>query len=211
MKTLDSLTVLVAHSNEATFKVIKAALEQLGCAVIDGCLTAASLVRRAFDEEPDLIVTGIGFPDSDGVSALLEISQFRAIPSIVVTTQRSMEVVERAARDHVMAYLIEPVEREDVQPAVYVVLKRFEEFEELRSEVIDLRQALSDRKVIERAKGIIMHRDELTEEASYKLLRRMATDHRIKLVEAARQVLDVAEADGREAPAIVVDPRTRRL
>ena len=191
MPSETSLTVLLAHPDEATRKTIRNGLDDSQYTVLEGCTTAGSLVRRALEERPGLIITGIDFPDADGISALIEISQSEVVPAIVVTSRRSAEMVERALKDHVMAYLMEPVRAEEVRPAVLLVQKRFEQFKEMRQEVLDLRQALSDRKIIERVKGILMEKHDLTEDEAYKRLRRMATDRRIKLIEAARQLLDV--------------------
>jgi response regulator NasT len=153
------------------------------------CYSARELINRAISERPDLIITVVDLPDMDGVSALVEISNTVSIPAIVVTPRTSLEIVERAMLDHVMAYLVEPVEEAEIRPTVHLVLRRFEQFQEMQAEVDSLRQALADRKVIERAKGVLMRRENLDEDAAYKQLRRAATDGRIRLIEVARKVL----------------------
>jgi response regulator NasT len=157
--------------------------------IVETCRTAQELIGTAVSRQPDLIVTAVDLPDMDGVSALVEISKTVAIPAIIVTPRTSLEIIERAMLDHVMAYLIEPVQEAEIKPTIHLVLRRFEQFREMQSEVESLRQALSDRKVIERAKGMLMRRDDIDEDAAYKKLRRTATDARMKMVEAAQQIL----------------------
>ena len=157
--------------------------------IVETCRTAQDMINSAVARQPDLIVTAVDLPDMDGVSALVEISKTVAIPAIIVTPRTSLDIIERAMLDHVMAYLIEPVQEAEIKPTIHLVLRRFEQFREMQAEVESLRQALSDRKLIERAKGILMRRDDSDEDAAYKKLRRLATDARMKMVEAAQQIL----------------------
>ena len=193
-RELSGLKVLLAHIDDEILSALKTALTELGNEIIDVCKTGACIVAKATKLNPDLIVTGVDMPDFDGVTALVEASHSVTIPSIVVTPKRSLELVERALKDHVMAYLVEPIEVEEIKPTVYLVLRRFEQFEELKNEVEDLKETLEQRKLIERAKGVLMRRGDVTEEEAFTRLRRMATDQRAKLVEAARQVLAVDDA-----------------
>jgi response regulator NasT len=195
MQMKEQLKTLLAHANPDQRAQLKTALLELGHEVVcdcDSCDQLAASVRRA---PPDLIVTGVDLADGDGIQTLVKLGDEFAIPAIVVTQRTSLAVVERAMLDHVMAYLIEPVEVREIKPTIHLVLKRFEQFQELQGEVESLRGALNDRKVIERAKGFVMKRDDLDEDAAYKKLRRMATDNRIRLVEAAQSLLD-EEAKG---------------
>ncbi len=188
------LKVLVAHTVPEVRQVIVRSMEELGHSVVAVCDQADELFRRALAGEGELLITGVDLKDSNGVSALVEINRRMAIPAIVVTPRRSFEIVEQALKDHVMAYLIEPLQAEEIKPTISLVLRRFEQFQELQQEVSDLKQALTDRKLIERAKGVLMRRSDINEDDAHKRLRRMATDHRIRLVAAARQILAVNEA-----------------
>lgn len=189
MTTNLPLKIALAHGVTDAREAIHAALVLAKYEDIWICQTAAELIATTLEREPDLIITGVDLPDMDGPSALIEISKSRMIPAIVVTRQRSLELVQRALEDHVMAYLLEPVKPEEIVPTIFLVIRRFEQLQELEAENQSLKQALSDRKVIERAKGFLMKQRSLDEEAAYKLLRRRATDNRIRMVEAAEQVL----------------------
>jgi response regulator NasT len=94
----------------------------------------------------------------------------------------------------VLAYLIKPIKRQDLQPALHIAMRRFEEFKALRKEASDLRQALQDRKLIERAKGILMKRANLDEAAAFSRLQKMARDSNRKLVQVAEMIVTVEQA-----------------
>lgn len=181
--------VLLAHAEESTLNTLSRAVSELGHVVAAKCSTGAELVARGVQGEGDLIIAGVELPDFDGVTALIEISRKATIPAIVVTRQRSLELVERGLKDHVMAYLMEPVDPYEIKPAVHLVLKRFEQFQDLKHEISVLRQTIDDRQTIERAKAVLMRRHDISEEDAHKRLRRVATDHRIRMVEASRRVL----------------------
>jgi len=186
----DRLKTLLAHSKPEQRAELKQALEELGHEVVCDCDSCESMMSTVRSSPPDLIVTGVDLADGDGIHALVTLADEFAIPAIVVTQRTSLQVVERAMLDHVMAYLIEPVEVREIKPTIHLVLKRFEQFQELQSEVESLRGALADRKVIERAKGVLMKADQLDEDAAYKKLRRMATDGRIRMIDAAQAYLE---------------------
>jgi response regulator NasT len=189
MTTNPPLKIALAHGMVDAREAIHAALVLSRYEDIWICQTGAELIATTLEHEPDLIITGVDLPDMDGPSALIEISQTLTIPAIVVTRQRSLELVQKSLEDHVMAYLLEPVKPEEIVPTIVLVIGRFEQLKELEAENQSLKQALSDRKVIERAKGFLMKQRDLDEEAAYKQLRRQATDNRIRMVEAAEQVL----------------------
>ena len=187
------LRVLIAHPTPDVVELIRKAVEDLGHSVVAACETASELVARGSRGEGDLIIASVDLPDFDGVTALVQISHVIAVPAIVVTQRRTLEIVERALKDHVMAYLVEPVRADDLKPSIYLVLRRFEQFQDLQQEVVELKAALEERKLIERAKGVLMRRGNINEEEAHKRLRRMATDQRIRMVDAARVVLSVDE------------------
>ncbi len=92
-----------------------------------------------------------------------------------------------------MAYLTKPAKPADIQAAIALAILRFEHFQKIRQETADLRQALEDRKLIERAKGVVMRRQHLDEPAAFRRLQKLASDRNLKLVEAARLILCAEE------------------
>jgi response regulator NasT len=102
--------------------------------------------------------------------------------------------VERAEADYILAYLIKPIKQADLEPAISIAMRRFEQFQDLRKEAADLRQALEDRKVIEKAKGVLMKKTGLDEHDAFRRLQRLASDKNRKLVEVAQMILTAEEA-----------------
>ena len=115
------------------------------------------------------------------------------IPSIIIAKRADHEAVEKALRDHVMAYLVEPVSRLDLKASIYLVIERFKEFRQLREENAELKAALEARKWVEKAKGILMKEKDLSEAEAFSTLQKLASRKRTKLIDVARIVV---EADG---------------
>ncbi|MFI4882895.1 MAG: ANTAR domain-containing response regulator [Phycisphaerales bacterium JB064] len=186
---MEGLDVLVAHGSDHTLKALVAAVQRRHT-VLCTCGTVAEVLETAEQNKPDLIVTGVVFPDGDGIDAVLRIGQEEPVPTVVVAERRSLSLVEKAMRDHVMAYLIEPIDPVDLEAAIVVAQARFEQFRVLASEVDSLRQALDDRKVIERAKGAIMADRHIEEQEAFAMLRSRAQNARMKMVDLAHGVLE---------------------
>ncbi|MDX9911006.1 MAG: ANTAR domain-containing protein [Phycisphaerales bacterium] len=182
------LRIIAAHGSDDTLLSIRRALG--GAHTITGAFgTVAELRTAARSDRPDLIVTGVMFPDGSGIDACIELGAERPIPAVIVTARRSMELVYKAIRDHVMAYLIEPVTPEDLQASVIVAWARFEQLRDLQEQVGDLKQALSDRKIIERAKGVLMAIEEISEGEAFSRIRRAAQDQRTTMKAIAERIL----------------------
>ncbi|MDF1656231.1 MAG: ANTAR domain-containing protein [Verrucomicrobiales bacterium] len=184
--------VALAHGKEETRSRLQIDLEELGHSILFSSDSCKETISRTLKDEPDLIVSGILFDDGDGIDALIEIAETRCLPAIVVTSISSLKRVEDAMDDHVMAYLIEPVRAVDLKPAIHVVLRRFEQFEDLHQEVSDLKLRLATRKKVERAKGILMVTKGISEEEAYLQLRAAATRNRVTMGKVSDLIIDTA-------------------
>ena len=138
---------------------------------------------------PDLANLDIKMPVAAGIEAAQQITRARPIPIILLTAYNEAELVERAAQANISAYLMKPVAEEDLLPAITLALIRFRQFEALRREVSDLREALEARKIIERAKGILVRRLDLTEEEAFRRLQKQSQDSNRKLAEVAEAIV----------------------
>jgi response regulator NasT len=156
------------------------------------------LVERCQAARPDLVITDIKMPELDGIDAAVAIYRERPVPIILVSAYHDAALVERAEADHVLGYLVKPIKHGDLEPVIALAMRRFEQFEALRREAADLRQALEDRKVLERAKGILMKHGPLDEGAAFGRLQELAGEQKSKLVEIARLILLVEESAGPE-------------
>jgi response regulator NasT len=151
--------------------------------------TGRELVEQCRSLRPDLVITDIKMPDMDGIEAAEAISQGEPIPVILVSAYHRPQLFERAKGDHILAYLVKPTKQADLEAAIAIAMQRFEQFQALRKEAADQRQALEDRKVIERAKGLLMKQAGLDEDEAPRRLRKLARDRNQKLVEIARIIL----------------------
>jgi response regulator NasT len=184
-----SLRLVVCHADAGARAEIAGMLAPLH-EVMSECGTCEELLEAA-GASPDVIVTAVELPDGDALSVLIELCREKPVPSVVVTGRRSLGLVQRAMQDHVMAYLLEPVRGEELHAAIMLARARHAQLAELAEQVQDLRQALSDRKVIEKAKGVLMATEGLNEDEAFAQLRRRAQDKRRRIVEEAEEVLRV--------------------
>jgi AmiR/NasT family two-component response regulator len=187
-----TLRIAVAEDERDTREYLQEMLTRLGHQVVTAA-NGKQLAEQCRILKPDLVVTDIKMPDIDGITAAEQINTEKETPVILVSAHHDAELLERAAADHIMGYLIKPVSQADVEAAISLALHRFEQFKALRKEASSLRQALEDRKVIERAKGTVMRRLRVDEEEAYRRLRKLASDHNHKLVDVALNVLKADE------------------
>ena len=189
-----SYRIAVADDEADMREYFATILPRLGHKVVAVAENGRQLVEMCRRERPDLVITDIKMPDMDGIAAASQIYQEQPLPVILVSAYHHAELVERAEADHVMAYLVKPIKQADLGPAIAIATRRFAQFESLRKEATDLRQALEDRKVVERAKGILMNRAGLDEQAAFRRLQKMASDRNRKLVDVAQMILVAEEA-----------------
>ena len=193
-KMTAALSIAVADDEPRMRDYYCSTLPLLGHRVVvvakDGC----EMVERCRNTRPDLIITDIKMPDMDGIDAVREICGVEPIPIILVSAYHDVDLLDRARREHILAYLVKPIKQADLEAAISVAMQRFEEFRALRKEAGELRGALEDRKVIERAKGILMKKAGLDEPEAFLRLQKLARDQNQKMVEVARMILRADKA-----------------
>lgn len=169
-------------------------LAHLGHEVVCVAEDGAQLVHHCREHDPDLIITDLEMPVLGGLEAIVEINAGRIVPTIVVTAHSQPEMIERAARAPVLAYLVKPIRKEDLSPAIALAMQRNRELQALQQQAEDLRQALADRKLIERAKGVLMKRAGLDEPDAFRRLQKLSSDRNQKMVHIAEMIVTADEA-----------------
>ncbi len=139
------------------------------------------------------MITDISMPDMDGLEAAQEIYSFEPVPIIIISAFHDPDLITRAEKNHILAYLVKPIKQQDLEPAIMIASTRFQEFRTMRHEADTLRQALDDRKHIERAKGIIMKRGDMDEAEAFRRLQKIARDKNRKLIDIAHMILSVED------------------
>jgi len=197
--SLSGVSVVVGQADESTLVDLCKIAESLELKVIGRTTLASDLAKEGKLNKPDLIISAVHYSDGSGIEALLEIAEEESVPAVIIAQKDNLADVEKATEDHVMGFLIDPVDPQDLRTTCYLVLRRFEEFKELRKENAELKDALVTRKKLERAKGIVMEKYQLSEEDAYLRIRKVATTRRMKISEVADIVIeDALSADSEE-------------
>ena len=189
-----ALRIVVADDERNMHEYLQEALPRLGHEVVGVAQTGRELVELCRKLQPDLVITDIKMPDMDGLAASEEICRETPIPVIVVSAYHDPQFIERATQNHVLAYLLKPIRQHDLEPAISMAMRRFEQFQTLRRETTDLRQALDERKIVERAKGLLMKREHIDEQEAFRRLQKLAMNQNRKPIEVAQMVLSVSAA-----------------
>ncbi len=185
------LKIVLVEDDPLIRAFLKEALEkQHGHEVAGECATGPEMVRTVLALDPDVVVFDIHLPQLDGLDALRQIYQERVVAAVAVTADRDQDLVRRALEEHVLAFLVKPVDAEQLGAAVLVAWARFQELRELTEENANLRQVLQNRKIIERAKGILMKRHHWSEAEAFRRLQRAAMNSRTTMVDLAQAVLN---------------------
>jgi response regulator NasT len=188
------LRIAVADDEHDMREYLQTILPCFGHSVVASAATGRELIEKCRETRPDLVITDIKMPDMDGIDAARQIYKDFPIPVILVSAYHDQDLVKRAEEDHVLAFLVKPIKQADLEPAIAIAARRFEQFQALRKEAADLRQALEDRKLIERAKGLLMKRAGLDEHEAFRRLQKLASERNLKLVEIANVILTAEEA-----------------
>ena len=191
--TLPTLKVVVVEDDTTMRQFLRETLEKLGHQVVGEASNGTDMVRTVLALEPDVVVFDIHLPHMDGLQALAQIYKERVVAAVAITADRDQELVRRALEEHVLAYLVKPIEPHQIAPALLIARARFEELRGLSEENASLRQTLQNRKIIERAKGVLMKRHRWTEAEAFRRLQRGAMNRRTTMVELAQDVLNGVE------------------
>ena len=172
MDAMAATRILVAEDETIIRLDLRAMLERAGFDVCAEARDGDEAVRLARTMEPDLALLDVKMPKLDGIEAARQILDERPIPIVMVTAYGEQELVSRAVEAGVFGYLVKPFRETDLLPAIETARARHAELVELRQEAESLADALAARKAIERAKGLLMERDGLSEQDAYARLRK---------------------------------------
>lgn len=188
--------ILVAEDNDLVALTLEEQLKGLGYDVIGVARTGAEAVDLAHRLGPDLIIMDIRMPEMEGTEAANRINQQRATPILMLTAYTDRDTIRKAEQAGALGYLVKPVNEADLSPAINIALARFRELQTLRNQVHELEESLEARKLIERAKGILMQRLGLSERDAYERLRQRARDKRAKMKDIALAIIEAEELLG---------------
>jgi response regulator NasT len=187
-----SLTILVADDEALIRMDLKEMLAEKGHTIVEA-KDGNEAVALAESHPVDLVILDIKMPGLDGLAALGRINANRMVPAIMLTAYSQPELVSQAVDLGVFAYLVKPVKENDLLPALEVAVARAEEYRTLQREVHDLKDSIEVRKLVERAKGVLMQSFNLTEPEAFRRIQKLSMDSRKSMREIAEAILTVGD------------------
>lgn len=185
----DTLRILIADDESLHNMALTSQLETLGHEVVATATSGTEAVEFANDSRPDLAFLDIRMPGMTGPEAAHEIAANRPIPMIILSAYSDKRTVEDATESPIFHYLVKPVDPDDLAPAIAVAQARFRDWVDARKQRDALENKLEERKLIERAKGILMDTRGLSEREAYRFLQKTSQDRNTPMVDLARKIL----------------------
>lgn len=187
-----SRSILICDDEPLIRLNLKSMLVDLGFDEILECGDGAKAVELALGSFPDMAILDVSMPGMDGITAAVEIRKKLKIPIMLLTSACDSATVKRATASGIAAFLTKPLRQQDLLPAIEIALQHVEEVENLKEKIEDLREFIENRKIIEKAKGVLMEKNRVPEAEAYRIMQKAAMDKRKTL----RQVADMIMKEG---------------
>ena len=189
---LTRLKVLIVDYDKLRSKPLKKSLVDSGFDVVAHVENDIDLQAKCLALKPDVVIIDTDSPDRDTLENICVMSMHDPRPIVMFTHDGNKEQIKLATQAGVSAYVVGTIPSERLVPVIDAAIARFEEFKNLRNELLQAKTKLDERKVIERAKGLLMKQRGLDEDAAYEMLRSMAMKKNMKLAELSNQLLQAA-------------------
>ncbi len=193
MTGLRRMRILICEDEALTVLKLRRLLTAAGHQVVGEAKNGEECLALTQETEPDLVLMDIKMPGMDGTEATRQLLQQRPLPVVMLTAYSDDETVRAATEAGACAYLVKPVNRSQLLSALHVAASRFAEQEQMRREVQDLNEALEARKIIERAKGLLMDRAGLSEAEAFRRLQKASRDQRRPMKQVALEVIEAGK------------------
>ncbi len=190
--TEQSLRVLIVDQNLVRASILEDGLREAGYRDLIVVRDMQNLLRRIVDEEPDVILIDLENPNRDVLEQMFQVSRVVRKPVAMFVDRTDRGAIDAAIEAGVGAYVVDGLRKERVQSIVETTISRFQAFEKLRAELDETRQQLADRKLIDRAKGILMKQRGVGEGEAYELLRKAAMESNLRMAQVAQSVITAA-------------------
>ena len=190
------MRVLVVDESPERADILREGLRRAGYEVSASLSSPVSLLATIEQLKPDVIVIDTESPSRDVLEHLVVLTQHTPRPVVMFSSDGAPETIREAVRAGVSAYVVDGLDPNRIRTIIDVAVARFEDFQRLRGELAEANDRLVERKLVERAKGMLMKTRGLDEEAAYRLLRKFAMDRKLKLSQVAQQLIDAADLLG---------------
>lgn len=195
MRQVDSarpLKILIIDSNDERAAVVEAGLSDYGDAQILRMGLLTDLVRKIEEIQPDVIFVDVDSPDRDTLENMRSVTDVMPRPIVMFVEESEASLAEEALRAGVSAYIVDGLSSKRVKPILDVAILRFKVFQKMREELDKAKSDLASRKIVERAKGLLMEQRKLSEEDAYKLLRNTAMKEGKSILEIADSLISIS-------------------
>ncbi|MFC9981848.1 ANTAR domain-containing response regulator [Gordonia sp. NPDC127522] len=187
--------VLVAEDDSLIRMDLIEMLREEGYDVVGEAPNGQVAVELTESLAPDLVIMDIKMPVRDGIDAATEIAEKRLAPVVMLTAFSQRDFIDKARDAGAMAYLVKPFTKADLVPAIEVAVSRYQELKQLEREVATMNERLETRKLVERAKGLLMEKQALSEPEAFKWIQRAAMDRRTTMKAVAQVVVETLGSD----------------
>jgi response regulator NasT len=187
--------ILIADDESLIRLDLREMLSHLGYEVVADVGDGQAALDLARKLRPDIVIMDIQMPGIDGISAAEFLTSEQIAPVVLLTAYSDQELVDRAKSAGVVGYLVKPFREAELLPVIELSLTRFAEFTALRAEVGNLKEALESRKIVERAKGVLMDSHGMSEAEAFRRIRKTSMDARKSMREVAEAILLTYEMD----------------
>ncbi len=191
---MERTRVIIADDESIIRMDLREMLTNLGYLVIGEVGDGRSAVNLARELRPDVVIMDIKMPGMDGIDAAQVLTEERVSPVLLLTAYSQQELIERAKDAGVVGYIVKPFRESDLAPAIEVAVARFAEFRALEQEVGNLTLALETRKLVDRAKGILMDSQGITEAEAFRKIQKMSMNTRKPMKEVAEAIILAQQA-----------------
>ncbi|MDF2566354.1 MAG: pdtaR, partial [Massilibacillus sp.] len=185
-----ALKIVIADNESIIRMDLKEILEEAGHEVVGEATDGAKAIDLTRKFKPDLVIMDIKMPEMDGIAAAKVISNDKIAPVLLLTAFSQKEIVDKAKDSGVLAYLVKPVKESNLFPAMEIAMSRFEEIKQLEHELDDVKNSLEMRKILDRAKGILMDAYSLNESEAYRRIQQYSMAKRKTIKEVAQAIID---------------------
>lgn len=189
----DPLRILIVDQNAKRAAILEEGFREAGYEDVVLVREVANLLRRIVEIDPDVIFIDLENPHRDVLEQMFWVSRSVPRPIAMFVDQSDTATIEEAVDAGVATYIVDGLRKERIKPILDTTISRFNAFKKLRDELDSAKQALEDRKVIDRAKGLLMRERKLSEPDAYELLRKSAMNENCRLVDIAQNVLTAAK------------------
>ena len=190
------LKVLLVDEEPGRAAILERALLDAGYVLVSRLSSADRLAEHVAVSQPDIVIVDIDSPDRDCLENMAVLSRSNPKPVIMFSDEDNEDTIASAIRAGVSAYVADGMNPERVRPIVQVAVARFREFQSLKNELQKTRDQLADRKLIDKAKGLLMKHRNFNEDEAYHAMRKLAMERNQRLVDTARSVIEVFEMLG---------------